>query len=64
MGFASCGAVPAGTRAVQMLKRVITAVKLTPVSESVSIPFLSQEVGHDGQLHTGDVMDRAAAVAA
>lgn len=43
-----------------MLKRVITAVKLTPGSESVSIPFISKEVGPDGLLRAGDVMDRAA----
>ncbi len=60
VGIASCGDVPAGTRAMQMLKQEITAVKLTPGSESVSIPFLSQEVGPDGLLRANDVMDRAA----
>lgn len=39
VGFVSYGGVAAGTRAVQMLKQVVTALKMTPLSEAVNIPF-------------------------
>ena len=41
-GFASYGGVAAGTRAVQMLKQVLTTLKVTPVFEAVNIPFVQQ----------------------
>src|SRR5579884_3827491 len=39
VGFVSYGGVSAGTRAVQMIKQVVTTLKMIPVSEAVSIPF-------------------------
>jgi NAD(P)H-dependent FMN reductase len=44
VGFASYGGVSAGTRAVQMVKQVVTSLKMTPVVEAVSIPFVQQFV--------------------
>ena len=37
VGFVSYGGVAAGTRAVQMIKPVLTALKMTPVNEAVPI---------------------------
>jgi NAD(P)H-dependent FMN reductase len=59
VGFVSYGGVSAGTRAVQMLKQVVTAVRMTPVFEGVSIPFVQQFL-EDGELRPNDVMDDAA----
>lgn len=59
VGFVSYGGVSAGTRAVQMLKQVVTAVRMLPVFEAVSIPFVQQFLA-DGELHANDVMDDAA----
>jgi NAD(P)H-dependent FMN reductase len=39
VGFLSYGGLAAGTRAVQQLKQVVTALKMIPVAESVNIPF-------------------------
>jgi NAD(P)H-dependent FMN reductase len=59
VGFVSYGGVAAGTRAVQMLKQVVTALRMAPVLEAVSIPFV-QRLLEDGELRANDVMEDAA----
>ncbi len=59
VGFVSYGGVAAGTRAVQALKQVVTALKMVPVTEAVAIPFFPQFLA-DGVLHPNDVMNSAA----
>ncbi len=60
VGLVSYGGVAAGTRAAQMLKLIFSALKMTPVSETVAIPFVKQFIGEDGELAANDVMDAAA----
>jgi NAD(P)H-dependent FMN reductase len=61
VGFVSYGGVSAGTRAVQMAKQVVTAVRMTPVYEAVSIPFVAQLLNEDRtELHANEVMEQAA----
>ena len=60
IGFVSYGGVAAGTRAVQMLKQVVTALKMMPMFEAVNIPFVAQLIGDDGALHANEVMEQAA----
>lgn len=60
VGFVSYGGVSAGTRAVQMIKQVVTTLKMMPVNEAVSIPFVAQFVDENGILHANEVMDAAA----
>lgn len=55
VGFVSYGGVAAGTRAVQQFKQVVTTLKMTPVTESVSIPFVF-ELLRDGELLAADAM--------
>jgi NAD(P)H-dependent FMN reductase len=59
VGFVSYGGVAAGTRAVQQLKQVVTALKLLPVTEAVNIPFVAQFL-EDGAIVANDVMEQAA----
>ena len=59
VGFVSYGGVSAGTRAVQLLKPVLVALKLTPLFEAVSIPFVTQFLD-DGVLHANETMEQAA----
>ena len=59
VGFVSYGGVAAGTRAVQQLKQVITALRMTPIVEAVNIPFHTQFIA-DGTFNANDVMDKAA----
>jgi NAD(P)H-dependent FMN reductase len=59
VGFVSYGGVAAGTRAVQQLKQVITALKMTPIVEAVNIPFHTQFLD-DGTVAANEVMEQSA----
>ena len=60
VGFVSYGGVAAGTRAVQQLKQVLTAVRTLPVYDSVNIPFHTQFFDSDGVFRPNEVMEQAA----
>jgi NAD(P)H-dependent FMN reductase len=60
VGFVSYGGVAAGTRAVQMLKQVVTALKMVPLFEAVSIPFHTQFIDEEGVLAANETMVKAA----
>jgi NAD(P)H-dependent FMN reductase len=60
VGFVSYGGVAAGTRAVQMLKQVVTTLRMLPVFEAVNIPFHAQLIDEEGRLHANDIMQQAA----
>lgn len=60
VGFVSYGGIAAGTRAVQMLKQVVTTLKMTPVFEAVAIPFVAQFIDDEGTVQANEVMDNAA----
>jgi NAD(P)H-dependent FMN reductase len=60
VGFVSYGGVAAGTRAVQMLKQVVTTLKLLPLLEAVSIPFHTQFIDEEGRVSANETMEQAA----
>lgn len=60
VAFVSYGGVSAGTRAVQMAKQVVTTLRMFPIAEAVSIPFVSQFLDDEQRLVPNDVMDGAA----
>ena len=60
VGFLSYGGVAAGTRAVQQLKQVVTALKMIPIAESVNIPFFGQFIDDSGTVRPNDAMTRSA----
>lgn len=60
VGFVSYGAVAAGTRAAQMVRQIVTAVRMVPVVETVSIPFVASLIDEDDRLQPNDVMTSAA----
>lgn len=59
VGFVSYGGVSAGTRAVQMLKQVVTTLRMVPVFEAVQIPFVQQFI-KDGKFEGNDILNEAA----
>ncbi len=61
VGFVSYGGVAAGTRAVQQLKQVVSALQLLPVTASVNIPFVTQFLNDNGEIQANPVMIQAAA---
>ena len=58
VGFVSYGGVVGGTRAVQALKPVLAALKMTPIVEAVVIPFVGNHIA-DGEFHPTEPMDQA-----
>lgn len=58
-GFVSYGGVSGGTRAVAILKQIVTVLKMVPLGEMVNIPFVAQ-VMQDGALRPNDVTETAA----
>ena len=60
VGFVSYGGVAAGTRAVQMLKQVVSALKLVPVTDSVNIPFVQRFLDADKKLVPNEAMEASA----
>lgn len=60
VGFAGYGGVAAGTRAVQMLKQVVTALRMVPVAASVTIPFVTQFVDAEGDFQPNETVTAGA----
>lgn len=60
VGLVSYGGVSAGTRAAQMIKQVVTTLKMTPLTEAVSIPFVNQFINSDGEVEANETMEIAA----
>ena len=56
VGMVSYGGVSAGTRAAQMVKQVVTTLRMTPVFEAVSIPFVAQFFDDEDNFVPNDVM--------
>lgn len=47
MGFVSYGGVAGGTRSTNTLKMTVTALKIVPIVEAVSIPFFVQHIDEE-----------------
>jgi NAD(P)H-dependent FMN reductase len=60
VGLVSYGGIAAGTRAVQLLKPVLLVLKMMPLSEAVSIPFVAKFVDDEGVFQPDDVLEQAA----
>jgi len=52
--------VAASARAVQQLKQVVTALKMTPIVEAVNIPFHVQFIDEEGAVLANESMEQAA----
>ena len=59
-GFVSYGGVSGGTRSVQMAKLLMTALKIMPIPEAVTIPFVTQSLDDAGQFKGGSSFEAAA----
>jgi len=60
LGFVSYGGVAAGTRAVQMLKQVVSALKMVPMADAVHIPFVQQFLDKERVLQPNQIMEDSA----
>jgi NAD(P)H-dependent FMN reductase len=60
VGFVSYGGVAGGTRSVQMLKQVVTAMKMMPLVESVHLPFFNKLIKEDGTFEPTEEVTKSA----
>jgi NAD(P)H-dependent FMN reductase len=60
VGFVSYGGVSGGTRSVQALKSVVSALRMMPVVAAVNLPFVAKLIDDDGVLHPSEVSEQAA----
>jgi NAD(P)H-dependent FMN reductase len=59
VGFVSYGGVSGGLRAVQMIKQVVSALRMTPVVDAVTIPMVRTMIEDDG-FHPTDIVASSA----
>lgn len=62
VGFVSYGGVSGGTRAVQVAKQIVTALKMMPMVEGVNIPFINERMEEDRGFAASDIDVAAAKV--
>jgi NAD(P)H-dependent FMN reductase len=60
VGFVAYGGIAAGTRAVQMAKQVVTALKMFPLFEAVYIPFVATLIDDERRFQPTEVTEDAA----
>ena len=59
VAFVSYGGIAAGTRAVQMTKQIVSALKMLAVNDAVYIPFVASQI-EGGRFDPADVTETAA----
>jgi NAD(P)H-dependent FMN reductase len=59
VGFVSYGGVAGGTRAVQMIKQIVTTLKMTPLFEAVTIPFVAQFLDDEGEFLPNEMIEQS-----
>lgn len=60
VGFVSYGGIGGGMRAVELLKPVLTTLKMVPLFEAVNIPFFTDYINEDGEFMGTERHARAA----
>ncbi|MDD8018478.1 MAG: NAD(P)H-dependent oxidoreductase [Bacteroidota bacterium] len=60
IAFVTYGGLAAGTRALQLLKPVVTALKLVPLVESVNISFFTKHIDEHGKFNANEEMEQSA----
>jgi NAD(P)H-dependent FMN reductase len=60
VAFVSYGGLAGGTRSVQMLKQIVTSLKMVPLVESVNIPFFMKHIDDKGNFNPEEAMEKSA----
>lgn len=61
VGFVSYGGVSGGLRSVQMIKQIVTTLKMVPIYEAVSLPFFATHLDNESGVFTPPELQVAAA---
>jgi NAD(P)H-dependent FMN reductase len=62
VAFVSYGGVAAGTRAVQMTKQIVVSLRMVPLNDAVTIPFVASMIDEDGDFAPTEAVQQAAGV--
>lgn len=60
VGFVSYGGVSGGLRAVQMIKQIISALKMVPIHDAITISFVASFIDDDGRFQANAIMETSA----
>lgn len=60
VGFVSYGGTSGGTRAVQMIKQVVTTLRMVPIGDTVAFNFVPTLIDEEGTFDPPDAADDAA----
>ncbi len=58
--FVSYGGVSGGSRSVQVTKQTLTALRMMPIPEGVTIPFFTKYMNEQGEFDPGDTQAKPA----
>ncbi|OIJ65017.1 NADPH-dependent FMN reductase [Streptomyces mangrovisoli] len=56
VGFVSYGGIAAGLRGVQVIKQIVTTLRMMPIADGVAIPFVMQHI-QDGEFSPTPIME-------
>ena len=59
-GFVSYGGVSGGLRSVQMMKQVVTTLKMMPIPEAVTIPFFNTFINDESVFTPNELHEKSA----
>ena len=59
VGLVSYGGLSGGTRAAQMIKQVVTTLKMMPLTEAVAIPFVNQYLDDEQRFQPTESMENS-----
>lgn len=62
VGLVSYGGISGGTRSAQMSKQVMTAVKLMPLAEGVTLPFFTKNIDDNERFNSNELIDKSVSV--
>jgi NAD(P)H-dependent FMN reductase len=60
VAFVSYGGISGGLRSTQMLKQVVTALHMIPLTEAVSIPFFSKYINDEDEFKPEELVIKSA----
>jgi NAD(P)H-dependent FMN reductase len=60
VAFVSYGGVSAGTRAVQQMKQIVSALSMMPIAESINLPAFTKHINEQGKFVTEEMLDTTA----
>jgi NAD(P)H-dependent FMN reductase len=61
VSFVGYGGISAGSRAIQMIKQVVTTLRMSPLFEAVYVPLVAERMDDEGRFVPNEIMEAAAA---